>query len=88
VRDRSYPSGVSDDADRLVGRFADAAGMDTGELLAQILAGRFEEEAEARAAEAIANEAEPDEELEESERWSEALSQETDDSDGDAAWWT
>ena len=77
---------MSDDADRLVRRFADAAGMSTDELLAQMLSGRFEEEAEARAAETLANE-EDDGELEESERWSEAVADETDDADGDAAWW-
>ena len=77
---------MSDDADRLVRRFADAAGMSTDELLAQMLAGRFEEEAEARAAETLASE-EDDGELEESERWSEAVADETDDADGDAAWW-
>ena len=77
---------MSDDADRLVRRFADAAGMSTDELLAQILSGRFEEEAEARAAETLASE-EDDGELEESERWSEAVADETDDADGDAAWW-
>ena len=77
---------MSDDADRLVRRFADAAGMSTDELLAQMLSGRFEEEAEARAAETLASE-EDDGELEESERWSEAVADETDDADGDAAWW-
>ena len=77
---------MSDDADRLVRRFADAAGMSTDELLAQILSGRFEEEAEARAADTLASE-EDDGELEESERWSEAVADETDDADGDAAWW-
>lgn len=77
---------MSDDADRLVRRFADAAGMSTDELLAQMLSGRFEEEAEARAAETLAGE-EDDGELEESERWSEAVADETDDADGDAAWW-
>jgi hypothetical protein len=77
---------MTDDADRLVGRFADAAGMSTDELLAQILAGRFEEEAEVRAAETLLEE-DDDGELEESERWSEAVAEETDDTDGDAAWW-
>jgi hypothetical protein len=77
---------MSDDADRLVRRFADAARMSTDELLAQMLSGRFEEEAEARAAETLASE-EDDGELEESERWSEAVADETDDADGDAAWW-
>jgi hypothetical protein len=77
---------MSDDADRLVRRFADSAGMSTDELLAQILAGRFEEEAETRAAETLAAE-DDDGELEESERWSEAVADETDDADGDAAWW-
>ncbi|MDX6527337.1 MAG: hypothetical protein QOJ47_1681 [Gaiellales bacterium] len=78
---------MSEDADRLVRRFADAAGMSTEELLAQILAGRFEEEAVARAAETLAAE-EDDGELEEGERWSEAIADETDDTDDDAAWWT
>ena len=78
---------MSEDADRLVRRFADAAGMSTEELLAQILGGRFEEEAEARAAETLAGE-EDDGELEESERWSEAVADETDDTEDDARWWT
>jgi hypothetical protein len=77
---------MSEDADRLVRRFADAAGMSTEELLAQVLAGRFEEEAVARAADTLAAE-EDDGELEEGERWSEAIADETDDTD-DAAWWT
>jgi hypothetical protein len=80
-------NGMSDDADRLVRRFADAAGMSTDELLAQILGGRFEEEAEARAAETLAAE-EDDGDLEEQERWSEAVAEETDDTDDDARWWT
>jgi len=80
-------SKMPEDADRLVRRFADAAGMSTDELLAQILGGRFEEEAEARAAETLA-EAEDDGDLEESERWSEAVAEETDDADDDARWWT
>jgi hypothetical protein len=79
---------MSEDADRLVRRFADAAGMSTEELLAQILAGRFEEEAVARAAETLAAEEDDDGELEEGERWSEAIADETDDTDDDAAWWT
>jgi hypothetical protein len=78
---------MADDADRLVRRFADAAGMSTDELLAQILGGRFEEEAEARAAETLAGE-EDDGELEEDERWSEAVADETDDTEDDARWWT
>jgi hypothetical protein len=78
---------MSEDADRLVRRFADAAGMSTEELLAEILGGRFEEEAVARAAETLAAE-EDDGELEEGERWSEAIADETDDTDDDAAWWT
>jgi len=78
---------MSEDADRLVRRFADAAGMSTDELLAEILGGRFEEEAVARAAETLAAE-EDDGELEEGERWSEAIADETDDTDDDAAWWT
>ena len=80
---------MPEDADRLVRRFADAAGMSTDELLAQILGGRFEEEADARAAETLAQaDDEDDGELEESERWSEAVAEETDDSDDDARWWT
>jgi hypothetical protein len=79
---------MPEDADRLVRRFADAAGMSTDELLAQILGGRFEEEAEARAAETLALSEDDDGELEESERWSEAVAEETDDSDDDARWWT
>ena len=78
---------MAEDADRLVRRFADAAGMGTDELLAQILGGRFEEEAEARAAETLA-EQEDDGELEERERWSEAVADETDDTEDDARWWT
>jgi hypothetical protein len=80
-------SDMPEDADRLVRRFADAAGMSTDELLAQILGGRFEEEAEARAAETLAEE-EDDGDLEESERWSEAVTEETEDTDDDARWWT
>jgi hypothetical protein len=79
---------MSEDADRLVRRFADAAGMSTDELLAQIIGGRFEEEADARAAEALAEADDDDDgELDESERWSEAVAEETDDSDDDARWW-
>jgi hypothetical protein len=79
---------MSEDADRLVRRFADAAGMSTDELLAQILGGHFEEEAEARAAETLAEEdADDDGELDESERWSEAVAEETEDADDDARWW-
>jgi hypothetical protein len=78
---------MADDADRLVRRFADAAGMSPDELLAHILGGRFEEEAEARAAETLAGE-EDDGELEERERWSEAVADETDDTEDDARWWT
>jgi hypothetical protein len=77
---------MPDDADRLVRRFADAAGMSPDELLAQILGGRFEEEAEARAAESLAGQ-EDGGELEERERWSEAVAEETEDDD-DARWWT
>jgi hypothetical protein len=77
---------MGDDAERLVGRFADSAGMSTDELLAQILSGRFEAEAETRAAETLA-EQDDDGELEESERWTEAVADETEDTDGDAAWW-
>ena len=80
-------SSMTEDADRLVRRYADAAGMSTDELLAQILGGRFEEEAEARAAETLAAE-EDDGDLEECERWSEAVAEETDDTDDDARWWT
>ncbi len=80
-------SDMPEDADRLVRRFADAAGMSTDELLAQILGGRFEEEAEARAAETLAEE-EDDGDLEESERWSEAVTEGTEDTDDDARWWT
>ena len=80
-------SGMTEDADRLVRRFADAAGMSTDELLGQILGGRFEEEAEARAAETLAGE-EDDGDLEEHERWSEAVAEETDDTEDDARWWT
>ncbi len=80
-------SSMTEDADRLVRRYADAAGMSTDELLAQILGGRFEEEAEARAAETLAAE-EDDGDLEERERWSEAVAEETDDTDDDARWWT
>ena len=80
-------SDMPEDADRLVRRFADAAGMSTDELLAQILGGRFEEEAEARAAETLTEE-EDDGDLEESERFGEAVAEETDDTDDDARWWT
>jgi hypothetical protein len=80
-------SDMPEDADRLVRRFADAAGMSTDELLAQILGGRFEEEAEARAAETLAEE-EDDGDLEEGERFGEAVADETDDTDDDARWWT
>jgi hypothetical protein len=78
---------MTEDADRLVRRFADAAGMSTDELLAQILGGRFEEEAEARAAETLAGE-EDEGELEERERFGEAVADETDDTEDDARWWT
>lgn len=80
-------SDMPEDADRLVRRFADAAGMSTDELLAQILGGRFEEEAEARAAETLAEE-EDDGDLDQSERFGEAVAEETDDADDDARWWT
>jgi hypothetical protein len=76
---------MGEDADRLVRRFADSAGMSTEELLAEILSGRFGQEAEARAAETLDGK-EDDGELDESERWSEAVAEETED-DGDAAWW-